>query len=214
MTASTQLIDQHSAADAPVSSVDLAAAEIAIAQLLTALVQDVASARLQATPARAATALLALFTSPGAPAVSLMPTDGYRGIVLVRDVPFQSICEHHMLPFRGRAHLGFLPGEHLIGVSTLARAVEHFAHGPQLQERLTEQLGAWLELELDPRGVGVVIEAEHLCMSFRGVGSAETHLITSTFTGELADDLAARSAFFGSTASAQPLTQTAGGVHD
>lgn len=196
------------------ATIDLVAAEAAFAQLLTALGQDVASARLRATPGRAVAALLTLMTSPGAPAVTLMPTDGYQGLVLVRDIPFHSLCEHHLLPFRGRVHLGFLPSKRLVGISALPRAVEHFAHGLQLQERLTEQLVAWLELELDPRGVGVVIEAEHLCMSFRGVGSAETRLVTSTFTGELADDLAARSAFFGSTASAQPLTQTAGGVHD
>jgi GTP cyclohydrolase I len=129
-----------------------------------------------------------------------MPTDGYRGLVLVRDIPFQSLCEHHLLPFRGRVHLGFLPGEHLLGISTLARAVEHFAHGLQLQERLTEQLRQWLQLEVHPRGIGVVVEAEHLCMSFRGVGTPDTHLVTSSFTGELADDAAAQSAFFGTDA--------------
>lgn len=180
---------------APSAVVDMVAAEAAIGRLLTALGQDAASTRLRATPGRAATALLGLLTSPGAPQVTLMPTEGYPGLVLVRDIPFQSLCEHHLLPFRGRVHLGFLPGDHLVGVSTLARAVEHLAHGLQMQERLTEQLQEWLLLELNPRGTGVVIEAEHLCMSFRGVGTAETHLITSLFGGELADDLVTRSAF-------------------
>jgi len=180
---------------APVGAVDLAAAEAALGQLLTALGQDAASTRLRATPGRAATALVELITSPGAPTVKLMPTEGYRGLVLVRDIPFQSLCEHHLLPFRGRVHIGFLPGDHLVGLSTLARAVEHFAHGLQLQERLTQQLQDWLSLELNPRGTGIVVEAEHLCMSFRGVGTAETHLITSLFGGELADDLAAQIAF-------------------
>lgn len=179
----------------PFAAVDTAATEAAIARLLIALGQDVASDRLRATPARAATALLGLMTSPGAPPVKLMPTEGYRGLVLVRDIPFQSLCEHHLLPFRGRVHLGFLPGEHLVGLSTLARAVEHFAHGLQLQERLTQQLQDWVVWELHPRGTGVVVEAEHLCMSFRGVGTADTHLITSLFSGELVDDLVARTAF-------------------
>jgi len=191
---------------APVAAVDPVAAEDAIARLLTALGQDAASDRLRATPARAASALLALVVSPGAPVVKLMPTEGYHGLVLVRDIPFHSLCEHHLLPFRGRVHVGFLPDEHLVGLSTLARAVEHFAHGLQLQERLTQQLLDWVQLELNPRGAGVVVEAEHLCMSFRGVGTSETHLITSLFSGEMADDPAARSAFFGS---ASP-----GGIND
>ncbi len=189
---------------APVAAVDPAAAEDAIARLLTALGQDAASDRLRATPARAASALLALVASPGAPVVKLMPTEGYRGLVLVRDIPFHSLCEHHLLPFRGRVHVGFLPGEHLVGLSTLARAVEHFAHGLQLQERLTQQLLDWVQLELNPRGAGVVVEAEHLCMSFRGVGTADTQLVTSLFAGELADDAAARAAFLGPSRSAGP----------
>jgi len=183
--------------DASVGTVDLVAAESAIAQLLTALGQDAASDRLLATPGRAAAALLGLVASPGEPAAKPMPAEGYRGLVLVRDIPFQSLCEHHLLPFRGRAHVGFLPGDSLIGLSTLARAVEHFAHGLQLQERITQQVHDWVRREVNPRGAGIVIEAEHLCMSFRGVGTADTHLITSVFSGELADDGAARSAFFG-----------------
>src|SRR4051812_19812834 len=178
-------------------AIDLAGAETAIAQLLTALGQDAASDRLQATPGRAATALLGLIESPGPPLVKPMPTEGYRGLVLVRDIPFRSLCEHHLLPFRGRAHVGFLPGDSLVGLSTLARAVEHVAHGLQLQERITQQVHEWLRQELNPRGAGVVIEAEHLCMSFRGVGTADTHLVTSLFSGELADDAAARGAFYG-----------------
>lgn len=194
---------------APTGTVDLAAAEAALSQLLTALGQDAASDRLRATPRRAATALLELVVSPGAPQVKLMPTEGYRGLVLVRDIPFQSLCEHHLLPFRGRAHVGFLPGDHLIGLSTLARAVEHVAHGLQLQERITQQVHDWLRFEVNPQGAGVVIEAEHLCMSFRGVGTPDTHLVTSLFSGELTDDPAARSAFFGTGDS-----PTSRGIHD
>ena len=185
----------------PAGAIDLVAAEAAVeaavAQLLTALGQDAASERLRATPARAATALLGLVVSPGAPTVKLMPAEGYRGLVLVRDIPFQSLCEHHLLPFRGRVHAGFLPGEHLVGLSTIARAVEHIAHGLQLQERMTQQLHDWLQLELAPRGAGVVVQAEHLCMSFRGVGTSDPQLVTDVFSGALSDDLAARSAVFG-----------------
>jgi GTP cyclohydrolase I len=175
---------------------DLVAAEAAIAQLLSALGEDPASDRLLATPGRAATALLELVVSPGVPAARPMATEGYRGLVLVRDIPFHSLCEHHLLPFRGRAHVGFLPGDSLVGLSTRARAVEHFAHGLQLQERITQQVHEWVCREVNPRGAGVVIEAEHLCMSFRGVGTADTHLVTSLFSGELSDDLVARGAFF------------------
>src|SRR3954452_14203753 len=204
---------------APAGAIDLAAAETAIAQLLSALGQDAESDRLRATPGRAATALLELVVSPGEPVVKPMPTEGYRGLVLVRDIPFQSLCEHHLLPFRGRAHVGFLPGDSLVGLSTLARAVEHVAHGLQLQERITQQVHEWLQRELNPRGAGVVIEAEHLCMSFRGVGTADTHLVTSLFSGELVDDLAARGAFFGTGARAAgaqlaSTENSPGGLHD
>ncbi|HEU0206181.1 MAG TPA: GTP cyclohydrolase I [Pseudolysinimonas sp.] len=197
---------------APPGAIDLVAAEAAIAQLLSALGQDAASDRLLATPGRAAAALLGLVVSPGAPIATPMPTEGYRGLVLVRDIPFQSLCEHHLLPFRGRAHVGFLPGDSLVGLSTLARAVEHFAHGLQLQERITQQVHDWVNREVNPRGAGVVVEAEHLCMSFRGVGTPHTHLVTSLFSGELAADAVARRAFFGASS---PSTQNAqGGPYD
>jgi len=204
----------------PAGAIDLVAAEAAVeaavAQLLTALGQDAASERLRATPSRAATALLGLVVSPGAPAVKLMPAEGYRGLVLVRDIPFQSLCEHHLLPFRGRVHAGFLPGEHLVGLSTIARAVEHIAHGLQLQERMTQQLHDWLQLELAPRGAGVVVQAEHLCMSFRGVGTSDTQLVTEVFSGALSDDLAARSAFFGTAflGTDMPVSPASRGRHD
>jgi GTP cyclohydrolase I len=191
---------------------DALAAEAAIADLLTALGEDPASPRLRATPRRAATALIDLLTSAGAPQVTAVPTEGYRGLLLMRDIPFQSVCEHHLLPFRGVAHVGFLPGDQLIGISTLARAVEHFAHGLQLQERITQQVHDWLRLELNPRGAGVVVEAEHLCMSFRGVGTAETRVVTSCFTGDLADDAALQSAFFGTSRSISTPQVFPGGI--
>jgi len=105
--------------------------------------------------------------------------------VLVRDIPFQALCEHHLFPFRGVAHVGYLPADRIVGLSTLARVVEHFAHGLQMQERLTAQVADWLQQELQPRGLGVVIEAEHLCMSLRGVGTPATRTTTRAFRGEL-----------------------------
>ena len=93
---------------------------------------------------------------------------GYDDLVLVREIPFTSLCAHHLLPFRGVAHVGYLPAKRLLGLSKLARVVEHFARDLQLQERLTVQIADYLASELAPNGVGVVLEAEHLCMSIRG----------------------------------------------
>ena len=111
---------------------------------------------------------------------------GYDNIVLVKDIPFFSHCEHHMVPIIGKAHIGYLPGERLLGLSKLARALEMFSRDLQVQERLTKQVADWLLDLLNPRGVGVVLEAEHLCMSLRGVQSVGTTTRTATFYGDLA----------------------------
>ena len=102
--------------------------------------------------------------------LTTFPNDeGYDELVLARSIPVHSVCEHHLLPFVGVAHVGYLPGERILGLSKLARVVELFARRPQVQERLTTQVADWLQDHLAPRGVGVVIEAEHLCMTLRGV---------------------------------------------
>jgi GTP cyclohydrolase I len=116
-------------------------------------------------------------------------------LVLVRSIPIQSVCEHHLLPFVGTAHVGYLPGDRILGLSKLARVVEMFAHGPQVQERLTKQIADWLNERLAPRGVGVVIEAEHLCMTLRGVQAAGARTLTSTLLGTLRDDPRSRAEF-------------------
>src|SRR5690606_37423358 len=103
--------------------------------------------------------------------------------------------EHHLLPFVGVAHVGYLPGERILGLSKLARVVELFAHGPQMQERLTKQIADWLTEHLRPRGVGVVIEAEHLCMTLRGVRAAGARTLTSALSGALRDDHRTRAEF-------------------
>jgi GTP cyclohydrolase I len=104
----------------------------------------------------------------------------------VKNIPFHSLCQHHVLPFRGVAHLGYLPGSRLIGLSKLARGLELFARDLQVQERLTLQTVEWLMEILDARGAGVVLEAEHLCMSLRGVQAAGATTMTAAFRGELA----------------------------
>ena len=162
-----------------------ARAETAIAVLLESLGYDVESDRLGATPQRVATSLRRLLTRPVMPTTTFLDSEGYDGVVLVRDIPFHSLCEHHLLPFRGVAHVGYIPRDRLVGLSTLARIVEYFSRDLQVQERLTTDIAAWLETELDPRGVGVVIDAEHLCMSMREVGTPDTRTTTSAFRGAL-----------------------------
>jgi GTP cyclohydrolase IA len=114
--------------------------------------------------------------------------EGYDELVVTRDIPIRSVCEHHMLPLVGVAHVGYLPGERIVGLSKLARVVELFAHGPQLQERLTRQIAVRLNTQLRPGAVGVVIEAEHLCMTMRSVQAAGARSITCTLLGLLRDD--------------------------
>jgi GTP cyclohydrolase I len=107
-----------------------------------------------------------------------------------------SLCEHHLLPFSGIAHVGYLPGDRILGLSKLARVVEMFARDLQVQERLTQQVADWLQHHLAPRGVGVVIEAEHLCMSLRGVRATGSRTVTSALHGLVRDDARTRAEFF------------------
>ena len=174
---------------------NLAKAQAAVADLLTALGRDTASAHLADTPRRVAASLIEMLT-PREFTMTTFPNDeGYGELVLVRDIPFHSLCEHHLLPFRGVAHIGYIPGERLLGISKLARVLEKFSSDLQVQERLTRQVADYLQEHLGARGVGVVIEAEHLCMSLRGVQAAGATTSTSTFLGELADDAALRDRF-------------------
>ena len=140
------------------------AAEEAAAELLRALGVKVDDR----TPARMAKAYAELLTSRPFQLTTFPNDENYDELVLARDIPFRSLCEHHMLPFAGVAHVGYLPGERILGLSKLARVVEMIAAGPQVQERMTKQVAQWLDERLGPRGVGVVIEAEHTCMTLRG----------------------------------------------
>lgn len=174
---------------------DLVAAERAVADLLRALGRDPATEHLADTPRRVATAYRELLTPRDFDLTTFDNDAGYDELVLARDIPLTSLCEHHLLPFRGVAHVAYLPGERILGLSKLARVVELFARDLQVQERLTMQIADWLDTHLQPRGIGVVIEAEHLCMSMRGVQAAGTRTVTSAVRGLLRDRESARREF-------------------
>jgi GTP cyclohydrolase I len=174
---------------------DLVAAERAAADLLRALGLRLDTESLRQTPKRMAHAYAEMLT-PQAFDLTTFPNDeGYDELVLVRAIPIRSVCEHHLLPFVGVAHVGYLPGDRILGLSKLARVVELFAHGPQVQERLTKQVADWLDDQLKPRGVGVVIEAEHLCMTLRGVRAEGARTFTSALSGLIRDDPRTRAEF-------------------
>ena len=178
---------------------DPAAAERAAADFLAALGVNLSAEGLAETPARMARAYAELL-SPRDFRLTTFPNDeGYDELVLARGIPVRSVCEHHLLPFVGVAHVGYLPGERILGLSKLARVVELFARRPQVQERLTKQVADWLHDHLRPRGVGVVLEAEHLCMSLRGVRSAGSTTVTSTLLGTLREDPRSRAEFLSLT---------------
>jgi GTP cyclohydrolase I len=180
--------------------IDVPAAERAAVDLLVALGADVGDEGLRETPRRMAAAYAELLTpQPFRP--TTFPNDaGYDELIVVRAIPFHSLCMHHLLPFHGMAHVGYLPGERLVGLSKLGRIVEHYARALQIQERLTTQIAGWLQRELSPKGVGVVLEAEHLCMSLRGVQTLGATTVTSALHGLVRDDPRTRQEFLALTA--------------
>lgn len=182
------------AADRPVP--DLDAAERAAAALLHALGISTAGEALRDTPRRMARAYAEMFTPTPFEATTFPNEEGYDELVLVRDIGFRSVCEHHLLPFTGTACVGYLPGDRLLGLSKLARVVDYFACRPQVQERLTKQVADWLTDHLQPRAVGVVIRAEHTCMTLRGVHAGGSTTVTSTLSGTLRSDDRSRREFF------------------
>jgi GTP cyclohydrolase I len=178
---------------------DLAAAEIAAAAFIEALGISLDSESLRGTPGRMARGYAELFTPQTFDLTTFPNDEGYDELVISRNLPIRSVCEHHMLPFVGTAHIGYLPGDRIIGLSKLARIAEHFACRPQTQERLTKQIADWLADQLQPRGVGVVIEAEHSCMTLRGVHAGGSTTVTSALLGTLRDDARSRQEFFALT---------------
>lgn len=174
---------------------DPGAAELAAADLLAALGLDLTDENLVDTPRRMARALLDLTTATEFDLTTFPNAEGYDELVLVQDIPVHSLCEHHMLPFVGVAHVGYLPGGRILGLSKFARMVELHARQPQTQERLTKRVADELQQRLAPHGVGVVIEAEHTCMSLRGARAAGSRTTTSALFGQLRDDPRSRSEF-------------------
>lgn len=180
---------------------DLAAAERAAADLLAALGQPVDVAGMAETPRRMARAYADMLTAEAFDLTTFPNSDGYDELVLVQDIPVRSVCEHHMLPFVGVAHIGYLPGDRILGLSKFSRVVNFFSHRTQTQERLTMQVAEHLQSHLAPRGVGVVVRAEHTCMAMRGVRASGTRTVTSALLGTLREDPSSRAEFLSLTRS-------------
>src|SRR5688572_31463243 len=179
--------------------IDHAAVERAAADLLRALRPDGDAETLEETPRRVADAYSELLTPQPFRATTFPNDDGYDELIVARSIPFHSLCMHHLLPFHGVAHVGYLPGERIIGLSKLGRVVEYFSRDLQIQERLTTQVADWLQRELEPKGVGVVLEAEHLCMSLRGIQKLGAMTVTSALRGLVRDDVRTRQEFLALT---------------
>ncbi len=147
------------------------------------------------TPVRVARAFAEMLSPEPFDVTTFPNEEGYDELVVARAIPFASLCEHHLLPFSGFAYVGYLPDERLVGLSKLARVVDHFARRLQVQERLTAQVANFLQTTLQPKGVGVVLEAEHLCMSLRGVRAGGSRTVTSALKGIVRDDPRTRAEF-------------------
>jgi GTP cyclohydrolase I len=179
--------------------VDLARAEEAAAQMLVALGLPVDSPDMVETPRRLVHAYAEMLTPPEFDSTTFGNAAGYDELVLVTDIPVHSLCEHHLLPFTGVAHVGYLPDDRILGLSKFARTVEFFARRAQTQERLTTEIAEHLTERLDPRGVGVVIEAEHTCMTLRGARAGGARTVTAALHGLLRDDPKTRAEFLSLT---------------
>ena len=181
-------------------SVTRAQAEAAVRTLIKWAGDDPDREGLRETPARVARSYAELFAGYAAnPRAYLERTfeevGGYDELVVLRDIPVVSFCEHHMLPVLGHAHVGYLPTNKVVGISKLARVVHGFARRLQIQEKLTADIAHAIDEILEPKGVGVVVEAEHSCMTLRGVNAIGAHLITSHLTGAIRDDARTRQEF-------------------
>ena len=198
---------------------DREAVVAAVRTILEAIGEDPDRDGLQRTPERVADMYREIFAGIGHdPASELDVTfeADHDEMIMVRDIPLYSVCEHHLVPFIGRAHVAYIPNEQgdITGLSKLARLVDLLAKRPQVQERLTTQIADWLQTHLRPRGVGVVIEAEHLCMAVRGLRPGGTNTITSALLGALREDPRSRAEFLALTTTAPPTPSTPhGGPH-
>ena len=177
---------------------DLARIKIAIREILEALGEDPEREGLRGTPQRIALMYEEIFagleTDPKEP-LQVQFEEGHDEMIVLRDIPFYSMCEHHFLPFHGIAHVAYIPDGRVVGISKLARTVEAFARRPQLQERLTAQVADCIMEVLRPDGVAVVIEAEHLCLTMRGIKKAGSVMVTSAMRGDFRKQAVTRSEF-------------------
>ena len=213
MTSDGHLLDRHRPDDAPGATrpgpgslgeperppFDLPRIEAAVREILIAVGEDPDREGLRRTPARVAAAYAELFAGLGSdPRRHLGVTfdEGHKEMVVLRDIPFASLCEHHLLPFTGRAHVAYIPQGRVVGLSKLARLVEGYARRPQVQERLTSEIADALMEEIRPDGCGVVIEAAHTCMTIRGIQKPGATMITSAVRGGFRRRPETRAEFF------------------
>ena len=176
------------------------AAEIAghFAQIMQVLGLDLSDPHLRGTPDRVGRMYMEIFRElddQGEPEITCFPNDGYDNMVIVKDIEFFSVCSHHMIPFFGKAHIAYIPGDTIVGLSKIVRIVEFYARRPQLQERLTQQIVGFLETKLAPKGSIVVMEARHLCMEMRGVERPGAVTTTSALRGRFTEPIV-REEFF------------------
>ena len=174
--------------------------KLAMASIIEAIGEDPLREGVKHTPRRVAEMYAELFSGLDADPKKELVVDfeeGYEELVILKDIPFYSMCEHHLLPFYGIAHVGYIPGagDRVVGISKLARVVEIVARRPQLQERMTQQIADAIFEALQPKGVAVVIQAEHLCMVMRGIKKPGASVITSALRGNFRSKVATRSEF-------------------
>jgi GTP cyclohydrolase IA len=196
------LVNGHFGGYDVAKAVDLPRIEAAVREILLAIGEDPDRDGLRRTPARVARAYAELFAGLRVDPAQVLTTTfeaDHEELVLVRDIGLMSLCEHHLLPFHGVAHIGYIPGTdgRITGLSKLARLVEVYARRPQVQERLTSQIADLLQERLNPRGVIVVLECEHLCMAMRGIQKGGARTVTSAVRGMLRDDAKSRSEAMG-----------------
>jgi GTP cyclohydrolase I len=171
-----------------------------VAELLIAIGEEPSREGLRDTPGRIARMYEEIFAGLHEDPRDVLAVgfeEGHDEMVILREIPFYSMCEHHLLPFHGEAHIGYLPDGRIVGLSKIARAVEVFARRPQVQERLTAQIADCIQEVLTAKGVAVVIEAEHLCMTMRGVRKPGSTMVTSAMRGRFREDVNTRQEFLG-----------------
>ncbi len=186
------------ATDSEQAQIDTDRIERAVTEILLAIGEDPTREGLQETPRRIAQAYAYLFSGLScdpAAAIDASFHEEYDGMVVLKDIQFFSMCEHHLLPFWGMAHVGYLPSGEIVGASKLARVIDSLAKRPQLQERLTDDAAATIAKVIKPRGVAVVVEAEHMCIAMRGIQKPGSRMITSAMRGSFLSDPRTRNEF-------------------